>query len=135
MERKSLRTLPPVFGGNAGGEESLAKETMEAVSAAELEAQQMIAKARSDGEQLVADARSTAEKLLRDAQKEALKRVEVLKGVARADGQKLKARSLEETKEEQARLTELADRAFPQALASLRSILLGTAPEEGGRKA
>ena len=105
----------------------MAKETMQAVSEAEKAAQQTVLRAREESDRLIADAEAQGKKLLADAEKEAAKRVEVLCGVARADGEKQKARSLQETEEEQVRLKEAAAAALPQARDEIRKIVFGQA--------
>lgn len=105
----------------------MAKETMQAVSEAEKAAHQLILQAREESARLVAEAEAQSKKLLADAEKEALKRVEVLCGVARADGEKQKARSLQETEEEQTRLREVAAAALPRTAEEITRTVLGQA--------
>lgn len=105
----------------------MAKETMQAVSEAEKAAQQTVLRAKEESEQLIGDAEAQRKKILADAEKEAAKRVEVLCGVARADGEKQKARSLQETEEEQSRLKEAAVASFPQAAKKIKNIVFGQA--------
>ncbi len=103
----------------------MAKETMQAVSEAEKNAQQIVLYAKEESEQLLNSAEKDAEKLISDAKKEAAKRVEILCGVARADGEKLKARSSQETEEQQAALKKSAEAAFPQAAEAIKAIVMG----------
>lgn len=103
----------------------MAKETMQAVSEAEKAAADRILHAKQEGEQLISGAQNQAQKLVEDARKEARKRVEVLLGVARADGEKRKARGLEETQRDQEKLRAAAQAAMPQAVQAIREIVLG----------
>lgn len=103
----------------------LAKETMQAVSEAEKNAHQTILHAKEESDRLLAEAKEQGKKLIADAKKEAAKKVEVLCGVARADAAKQKARSAQETAEEQARLKQAADAALPQAAEEIKKIVLG----------
>ena len=105
----------------------MAKETMQAVSEAEKAAHQTVLYAKEEGERLIEEAEAQGKKLLADAEKEAAKRVEVLCGVARADGEKQKARSLQETAEEQTRLKESAAAALPHAAEEIKKIIFGQA--------
>lgn len=103
----------------------MAKETMQAVSDAEKAARETVLRARQDSEQILSEAKEQAKKLIADSEKEALKRVEVLCGVAKADGEKLKARVREDTQREQEELKRAAQAAFPQAAEEIRKIILG----------
>ena len=105
----------------------MAKETMQAVSEAEKAAHQIVLYAKEESEQLISDAEAQSKKFLADAEKEAAKRVEVLCGVARADGEKQKARSLQETEAEQARLKEAAAVALPHAAEEIKKVIFGQA--------
>ena len=105
----------------------MAKETMQAVSEAEKAAHQTVLYAKEEGERLIKEAEAQGKKLLADAEKEAAKRVEVLCGVARADGEKQKTLSLRETEEEQARLKDAAAAALPQAAEEIKRIVFGQA--------
>ena len=105
----------------------MAKETMQAVSEAEKTAHQTVLYAKEESDRLIAEAEAQGKKLLADAEKEAAKRVEVLCGVARADGEKQKARSLKETEEEQLRLKEAAASALPHAREEIKRIVFGQA--------
>ena len=105
----------------------MAKETMQAVSEAEQAAHQTVLRAKEEGERLVKEAEEQGKKLFADAEKEAAKRVEVLCGVARADGEKQKARSLQETEEEQSRMKETAAAVLPQAADEIKKIVFGQA--------
>ncbi len=103
----------------------MAKETMQAVSEAEKNARQTVLRAKEEGERLLADAKAQGKKLIADAEKEAAKKVEVLCGVARADGEKWKARVNSETLNEQEQLRETAKTALPQAVEEIKKIVLG----------
>ena len=122
-----LREEKQIVQGRTGGERILAKETMQAVNEAEKAARQAVLCAKEEGERLVKEAEAQSKKLLADAEKEAAKRVEVLCGVARADGEKQKARSLQETGEEQSRLKEYSAAALPQAADEIKKIIFGQA--------
>ncbi len=104
----------------------MAKETMQAISDAEQAAQQLVLQAKEKSERLTEEAKKQAEKLISDAQKEAAKRVEVLCGVARADGEKLRAHFAEETAKEQAVMAQAAEAAYPQAAEKIKAIVLGS---------
>ncbi len=105
----------------------MAKETMQAVSEAEKSAQQTILHAKEESERLVADATEQAKKLVANAEKEAGKKADILCGVARADGEKLKVRANQETLEEQEKMKLAAKAAFPRAAEEIRKIVLGQA--------
>ncbi len=103
----------------------MAKETMQAVSQAEQAARAAILHAKDESERLLREAEEQGKKLIADAEKDAYKKVEVLCGVARADSEKLKARSLQKTEEEQAGLRKAAEGLAPQAAEEIRKIVLG----------
>lgn len=103
----------------------MAKETMQAVSEVEKTARETILRARQDREQIISDAKEQGKKLLADAQKEALKKSEILCGVAKADGEKLKAKMQEDTRQEQDALKQAATAAFPQTAEEIKKLLLG----------
>ncbi len=103
----------------------MAKQTMQAVSEAEKSARETVLHAKEESDRLLAEAREQGKKLVADAVKEAGKKVDVLCGVARADAEKRKARSAQETAEEQKRLREAAQALLPQAAKELKEIVLG----------
>ncbi len=105
----------------------MAKETMQAVSDAEKSARQTLLHAKGESEALIAQAKEQAEKLIASAKKEAAKKVEVLCGVARADAEKLKARTSEETLAEQKELRQSAENALPRAAEEIKKLVLGQA--------
>ena len=144
-ERKHRRTGWPASFRGAGGDvtgqtrggfahrlprgarevKGLAKETMRAVNDAEEAARETLLRAKKEGDRLLEEARERAEKLRADAEKEAAKRANVLVGVAQADGEKLKARSQEESRAQRERLRAQAEAAFPQAAEAVKKIVLG----------
>ncbi len=103
----------------------MAKETMQAVSDAEKSAHQTVLHAKEESERLLAEAQTQGKKLIADAEKEAMKRADILCGVARADAEKQKARSAKETEEEQGRLKEAASASLPRAAEEIKKIVLG----------
>lgn len=103
----------------------MAKETMQAVSEAEKAAHQTVLHAKEESERLIAEAQAQGRKLIADAEKEAKKRADVLCGVARADGEKQKARFAKETEEEQARLREATAASLPRTAEEMKKIVLG----------
>ncbi len=103
----------------------MAKETMQAVSEAEKRARQTLLHAKEESERLVAEAKEQSKKLIADAEKEAAKKSEVLLGVARADGEKLKKQQGEKLLEEQEGLKQAAKAAEAQAVEKIREIVLG----------
>ena len=119
---------PPFRRAGAGGE-SLAKETMQAVSNAEEQAHRILREAELERDRLLAEAEDQAKSLRAGAEKEAAKRVNVLVGVAKADGEKLQAKAAQDTREEQEALRQRAAQVYPQAEALVREILFG--PVEG----
>ena len=64
----------------------MAKETMQAISDAELKARNTVLHAKEEGERITAEAESQGAEALKAAAKEARKKADVLCGVARADG-------------------------------------------------
>lgn len=103
----------------------MAKETMQAVSDAEKNARQTILHAKEESERLLREAEERGAKLIADAEKDAVKKVGVLCGVAKADAEKLKARAFQETEKEQARLREAAAAALPEASKEIKKFILG----------
>ena len=103
----------------------LAKETMQAVNAAEQQAQQLVRTAKEESEKLVSEASGKGSKLISDSVKEARKRADVLLGVARADGEKIKATAAQETEDSFSALRQEANSRKAQAIEAVRKIVLG----------
>ena len=103
----------------------MAKETMQAVSEAEKNAKQTVLHAKEESETLVAEASAKGAQIVSDAVKDARKKVEILFGVARADAEKLSARTAQETEEEQNNLRRSADSIRSQAVQEIHKIVLG----------
>ncbi len=100
---------------------------MQAVSDAEERARQILREAELERDRLLAEAEYQAGALRADAEKEAAKRGNVLVGVARADGEKLRARAAEQAKIAQQELRQRAREVYPQAARLVREILFGQA--------
>ena len=100
---------------------------MQAVSDAEEQAHRILREAEMERDRLLAEAEDQAKSLRAGAEKEAAKRVNVLVGVAKADGEKLQAKAAQDTREEQETLRQRARQAYPQAEALVREILFGKA--------
>lgn len=103
----------------------MAKDTMQAVSQAEQDARQTVLRAREEGEQLVAKAMAQGKDTIAGAVKEARKKADVLRGVARADAEKLHAQSVKALSETQERLQTSAGEARIQVVGEIRKIVLG----------
>lgn len=103
----------------------MAKETMQAISDAELKAREAVIQAKEEGERLLADAAAQSERAVLTAVKEARKKAEVLCGVARADADKLSAGVRRSTQDEQERLRHTADESRGKVVEEIRKIVLG----------
>ena len=103
----------------------MAKETMQAVSEAEKSARETILHAKEESERLAAEAQAKGGQLVSDAVKDARKKVEVLCGVARADAEKLAARTARETADEQERLRQSAESSRAKVVEEIQKIVLG----------
>lgn len=104
----------------------MAKETMQAISDAELKAREAVLHAKEESEKLIAGAHAQGEKALKAAIKEAHKKTEVLCGVARADAEKTSAGVREQTLSQQEGLRKHAQESHRQVVEEIRKIVLGT---------
>ncbi len=105
----------------------MAKETMQAISDAELKARDVVLHAKEEGERLTAEAASQGAEALKAAVKEAGKKADVLCGVARADAEKTRAAVREETLRQQEELRKSAGANSARAAEEIRKIVLGKA--------
>lgn len=103
----------------------MAKDTMQAVNQAEQQARQTVLRAKEEGEQLAAKAAEAGKQAIADAVKEAGKKADVLRGVARADAEKLRAQSVQELQNTKERLRQSAAEAKDKVSAELKKIVLG----------
>ncbi len=103
----------------------MAKDTMQAVSQAEQDARQAVLRAKEEGDQLVAKAAQEGKDAVAAAVKEAKKKADVLRGVARADAEKLHAQSVQALEETQQRLKASAGDARGKVVGEIRKIVLG----------
>lgn len=105
----------------------MAKETMQAISDAELKARDTVLHAKEEGERLTAEALSQGEQALKAAVKEARKKADVLCGVARADAEKTRAAVKEQTLSQQEELRKNAQENSARVVDEIRKIVLGKA--------
>lgn len=103
----------------------MAKETMQAISDAELKAREAVLHANEEGERLTAEAEAAGTQALKAAVKEARKKADVLCGVARADAEKTRAAVREQTLKEQEELRKSAQANSARAAEEIRKIVLG----------
>ena len=103
----------------------MAKDTMQAVNQAEQDARQAVLRAKEEGEQLVAKAAQQGKDAVSNAVKEAKKKADVLRGVARADAEKLHAQSAQTLQDTQERLKASAGEAREKVAGEIRKIVLG----------
>ena len=103
----------------------MAKETMQAISDAELKAREAVLHAKAEGERIEAEAAEQGKQAVAGAVKEARKKAEVLCGVARADAEKLGAGMKRQTQEEQDRLRAAAQQGQGKVVEEIRKIVLG----------
>lgn len=103
----------------------MAKETMQAVSDAERKARETVLHAKEESERLIAEASVKGEQLIADSVKDARKKVEILCGVARADGDKLAVKTAKETVLEQEALRQNAESRRAEVVEELQKIVLG----------
>lgn len=105
----------------------MAKETMQAISDAELKARNVVLHAKEEGERLTAEAVSQGAAALKAAVKEANKKADVLCGVARADAEKTRAAVREQTLKDQEELRKSAKANSAKVAQEIRKIVLGKA--------
>lgn len=103
----------------------MAKDTMQAVTSAEQEARRTVLRAKEEGEQLAAKAAQQGKEAVAAAVKEARKKADVLRGVARADAEKLHAQSVQALADSQERLKASAGEARGKVAGEIRKIVLG----------
>lgn len=103
----------------------MAKDTMQAVNQAEQDARQTVLRAKEEGEQLVTKAQEQGKQAIADAVKEAKKKADVLRGVARADAEKLHAQSAQALQQAQESLQNSAGEIRDQVRLEIRKIVLG----------
>ncbi len=103
----------------------MAKETMQAISDAELKARDAVAQAKEESQRLLAEAAAQGKQTVGAAVKEARKKAEVLLGVARADAEKFSAGYKKETQQEQDRLRQSAQEGRGKVVEEIRKIVLG----------
>jgi len=103
----------------------LAKETIQAISDAEVKAREAILYAKEESEKLIAEATAQGEAAIKAAVKEAGKKADVLCGVARADAEKLKVKAREQTLSQQEALRKRAADNRGKVVEELRKIVLG----------
>lgn len=103
----------------------MAKDTMQAVSQAEQDARQAVLRAKEEGDQLIAEAARQGKEAIAGAVKEAKKKADVLRGVAHADAEKLRAQSVQALEDTQKRLQASAGEARSQVMGEIRKIVLG----------
>ena len=105
----------------------MAKETMQAISNAELKARDVVLHAKEEGERLTAEAVSQGVEALKAAVKEAKKKADVLCGVARADAEKTRTAVREQTLSQQKELRQSAGANSARVAEEIRKIVLGKA--------
>ena len=105
----------------------MAKETMQAISDAELKARDTVLHAKEEGERIAAEAEAAGAEALKAAVKEARKKADVLCGVARADAEKTRTAVREQTLSQQKELRQSAGANSARVAEEIRKIVLGKA--------
>ncbi len=103
----------------------MAKETMQAVSQAEQQAAQLVKSAQEESERAVSEASQKGAQLMANAVREAQKKTEILLGVARADGEKIRDAAQKETEETFRVLEQRASLHRDEAISAVKKIVLG----------